>query len=671
MDKTIRMRQLIDELNRLNYRYYTLDEPLVSDIEYDTLYDELVALEKETGEIAEDSPTQRVGGEILTAFDQYAHRNPLYSLDKSRSEEEVHAWANRALRLVEDFNQDNPDKPLPPISFVCELKFDGLSLNLTYENGRLTKAATRGNGVVGEDVTAQVKTIRSIPITIPYQGVLEVQGEALMPLSALATYNETHEIPLKNARNAAAGAIRNLDPAITSERHLDCYLYNVGYTEEDLYSTHMAMLDFLKENRFKVHPFVRESKTVAEIMDVLHEVDQLRHDLDLLTDGVVIKINDLRTREVLGFTAKFPRWALAYKFEADEVTTILRDVEWNVGRTGKVTPTAILDPVDIAGATISRATLNNYDDILRKGVEIGGRVLLRRSNEVIPEILGAIDDETLETQTIPKPTHCPSCDTDLVYANVHIYCPNSLSCLPQLNARLVHYASRDAMDIEGLSEKTLSKLIAQGLREMADLYRLQPEDLLAIEGFKEKKTNNLLEAIAKSKETDLASFIYAIGIPEVGKTTARDLAESFGSFQALREAKAEDLIQIPDIGGITATNIVDFFHDEHIISAIDHLLEQGIHIEEPEVLQPEDLADLPLADKKVVVTGSIENYNRDEIEEAIRKLGGKAQSSVSKQTDLVLAGEKAGSKRQKAIDLGIELIEGDALDQWLNQYLGS
>ncbi len=669
MDKQVRMRQLIDELNKLNYHYYTLDEPLLADIEYDHLYDELVALEKETGEIAADSPTQRVGGEILSAFDQYTHRKPLYSLDKSRSEEDVQAWANRALRLVDQYNKDNKTNPLPTISFVCELKFDGLSLNLTYEEGRLIRAATRGNGVVGEDVTAQVKTIRSVPLTIPYQGTIEVQGEALMPLSALAHYNETHEIPLKNARNAAAGAIRNLDPAVTADRHLDCYLYNVGYMEEELYSSHMAMLAFLKDNHFKVHSFVRQCETVAEIMDALHEVDQLRHDLDLLTDGVVIKINDLRTREVLGFTAKFPRWALAYKFEADEVTTILRDVEWNVGRTGKVTPTAILDPVDIAGATISRATLNNYDDILRKGVEIGGRVLLRRSNEVIPEILGAIEDDSLTTTTIEKPTHCPSCETDLVYANVHIYCPNSLSCLPQLNARLVHYASRDAMDIGGLSEKTLNKLIAEGLREMADLYDLKKEDLLKIEGFKDKKTDKLLAAIEKSKETDLASFIYAIGIPEVGKTTARDLAEAFGSFQSLREAKADDLVQLPDIGQVTANNIVDFFHDEHIISAIDRLLSKGIHIENPQAVEDQNLVDSALLGKKVVVTGSIEGFTRGDIEEAIRKLGAKAQSSVSKQTDLVLAGDKAGSKRQKALDLGIELIEGDDLYRWLSQHI--
>lgn len=667
MDKEIRQRELIDQLNKLNYHYYTLDEPLLADKEYDQLYDELVALEKESGHIAPDSPTQRVGGNILEAFDEHRHLAPLYSLDKAQNEESIRAWEKRAEDLVDRYNRENPDDPLPPLSFVCELKFDGLSINLTYNDGYLTNAATRGNGVVGEEILDQVKTIRSIPLRIPYQGRIEVQGEGIMPLSSLEEYNRTHEVPLKNARNAAAGAIRNLNPKITAERNLDGYLYNIGYSEETLFESQMEMFAFLEENHFKVHPFIRQCESMEEISQVLHEVEDLRHELDVLTDGVVIKINDLRTREVLGFTAKFPRWAIAFKFEAEEVTTILRDVEWNVGRTGKVTPVAILDPVDIAGATVSRATLNNYDDIERKGVEIGGRVLVRRSNEVIPEILGAVEDESLETKEIDKPTHCPSCGTELQYAKVHIYCPNSLSCEPQLNARLVHYASRDAMDIDGLSEKTLDKLINHGLREMADLYDLEEEDLLQIEGFKEKKANNLLEAIEKSKNVTLDSFIYALGIPEVGQQAARDLAQHFGSFDALRNAGVEDLVEVDDIGPVTAENIREFFTDDHIAGAIDRLLSKGIQIENPP--REDGNAEQVLEGKKVVITGTIEGFTRKELKDKIRDLGGKAQGSVSGATDLVLAGEKAGSKRDKAIDLGVDLVEGEELQAWLDKYV--
>lgn len=668
MDQQERIRALVDELNRLNFHYYTLDEPVVSDKEYDQLYDELVALEKETGFTPDDSPSLRVGGDLLSAFTQHRHLSPLYSLDKCRTEGDLRAWAARTERLLATYNLDHPDRPLPPLRFICELKFDGLSINLTYDGGRLVMAATRGNGEVGEEVLDQVRTIRSIPLRIPYTGRIEVQGEGVMPLSALEAYNRSHEVPLKNARNAAAGAIRNLDPKQTAERRLDCYLYNVGYSEEDLFDSHLAMFDFLRDQHFKVHPFLRSCSTVEEVMDTVNELDRLRHELDILTDGVVIKIDDLASREVLGFTAKFPRWAIAYKFEAEEMTTVLREVEWNVGRTGKLTPTAILDPVEIGGATVSRATLNNYDDILRKRVKLGARVLIRRSNEVIPEILGAVEDDRQQTEEIERPTRCPACGTDLISEKVHIYCPNSLSCLPQLNARLVHYASRDAMDIEGLSEKTLAKLIDMGLRQMADLYDLTEEDLLRLEGFKEKKATKLLEAIEKSKSVSLEAFIYALGIPEVGKSAARDLADHFASFEALREAEEADFLQVRDIGTVTAGNIVDFLHEDHIVAAIDRLLSKGIRIENPEpAADPETL---PLSGKKLVITGSVEGYSRSQLEDLVRRLGGQAQSSVSKQTDLVLAGEKAGSKRQKALDLGITVIEGEGLTDWLTRYAG-
>lgn len=661
-NQLLRMRELIDRILELNTHYYTMDAPLVSDAEWDRLYDELVALERETGHVEADSPTKKVGGEVLAGFEKHPHLGRLYSLDKSRTEGEITAWVERIERLCLAYNAANPERPLPPLRFLLELKFDGLTVNLTYDEGKLVGAATRGNGIVGEMITAQILTIPSIPRTIPYDGLIEVQGEGVMPLSALEKYNETAEIPLKNARNAAAGALRNLDPRVTASRNLECFLYNVGYSASKDFSSESEMLAFLKENGFHVHPFLREASNVEEMLGVIHEVDTLRKEIDVLTDGVVIKVDDIRTREVLGFTNKFPRWAMAYKFEAEEVTTILHGVEWNVGRTGKVTPIAILEPVDIGGVTVSRATLNNYDDILRKGVALGARVLIRRSNEVIPEILATLDDPTLVTEEILKPTHCPACGTELQYAQVHIYCPNSVSCLPQLNARLVHYCSRDAMNIEGLSSKTIDKLMEQGLREIADLYDLTEEDLVGIEGFKEKKIDNTLRAIEGSKDAQLAAFLYGIGIPEVGVKTAGDLARHFGSLEGVRNATSEELVTVEDVGVITAEHIVEFFHDEKVIEGIDRLLAAGITLKAPVVDDKSDIAGL-----KVVVTGTVDGYGRKDIEAGLRAKGAKPQGSVSKETDLVLAGEKAGSKLDKARSLGTKILEGEEILAFLRE----
>lgn len=644
---TDRMQERVDLLNKYSEHYYTLDEPLVTDGEFDRLYDELKVWEKEKGIILPDSPTQRVGGEILSGFERYTHTTPLLSLDKVRTEEEISEWVNRT--------KASGDQP----SYVCELKFDGLTISLTYEGGILTNAATRGNGRIGEVVTAQVKTIRSIPLTIPFKGHLEVRGEAVMPLSSFEKYNEKAKVPLKNARNGAAGAIRNLDTRETARRRLDAYFYDVGEVEGKIFQTHVEMLAFLRENRFKVHPFLKICNSEDELLEAVEEADAIRKSEDVLTDGAVIKVNERQIREHLGFTAKHPRWACAYKFEAEERTTTLLDVEWNVGRTGKLTPRAILEPVELAGATVSAATLNNYDDIVRKGVSIGATVWIRRSNEVIPEILGTVEKGNTE---IPKPTHCPSCDTELIYDKVHIYCPNSLSCLPQLLARLVHFTSRNAMDIRGLSEKTLAKLMEKGLREISDIYTLTDEDLYNLEGFKEKKTKNLLEAIEVSKSRPLSAFLYAIGIPEVGEKAARDLADHFGTFAKIRNASVQELVEVEDIGEVTAQNVVEFFHDAHIVEAIDRLLAQGLQIAEKKTQAKEGTL---LKDKKIVVTGTIEGYTRADIEDLIRFAGGKAQGSVSQKTDMVFAGEKAGSKRTKAMELGVTVLEGDTLRQML------
>lgn len=659
-----RIRNLINEINNLNYHYYTLDEPLVTDGEYDLLYDELLKLEKETGIIYPDSPTQVVGGKILEKFEKHMHLQRLYSLQKAQSYGEVKDWITRVEKAYEAYNHSAEDK-LPEIEYTVELKFDGLTINLTYEGGFLKMASTRGTGIIGEEILDQVKTIKSIPLSVEYDGLMEVSGEGIMHLSTLEKYNSETAIKLKNARNAAAGALRNLNTSETKKRNLDAYLYNVGYMQPNILKSQTEVFDFLKKNRFKVHPFLKIVKSYDEIIEAIEEIGILRKEIDVLTDGVVIKVNDFRTREILGFTNKFPRWALAFKFEAEEYTTIVKDVEWNIGRTGKVTPTAILEPVDIDGVTVSRATLNNYDDIERKNVKLGSRVIIRRSNDVIPEILMAVDDDTIETTPIKKPEVCPSCGAELFYDKVHIYCPNSLECVPQMNARLDHFASRSAMNIEGLSSKTLDKMIDKlNITRIDQIYDLTKEDLLKLEGFKDKKAGNIISAIESSKNPKLSSFIYALGIPNVGEKTAADLAYRFKTLDALRNASFDDLIQVEDIGEITADGIIQFFHDDHIVDGLERLLKKGITLGDEKQEASSNLKDLT-----IVVTGTIEGYNRKEIEESLKLNGAKVTGSVSKSTDILLAGEKPGSKLTKAQEFGVKIYQGQDLYDFLQKNL--
>lgn len=665
MDKRQELENLIEQINILDYRYYTLDEPLVSDGEYDKLYDRLVSLQEELDFIPDDSPTNRVGGAVLDKFEKHYHLTRLLSQDKAQSYDQLRDWIDRCERLKENYERENSVK-LPDLELIMEYKFDGLTINLTYENGLLKTAATRGNGSVGEEVKAQVETIRSIPLRIKEESLLEIQGEALMPLSELERYNKENSLQLKNARNAAAGAIRNLNTSETAKRRLTAFFYAVPTNSLD-FKTEEDMLDFLREMKLNVHPYHKKVKNIDQIIEELERIEKERKTLDILTDGVVIKINDKKTQEALGYTNKFPRWSIAYKFEAEEFTTKLLDVVWNVGRTGKVTPSAILEPVDFSGVTVSRATLNNYDDILRKKVKIGSEVFIRRSNDVIPEILGVVDENQEGTKEIEKPTKCPYCHSELIQGNVHIICPNSISCKPQLLARMEHFASRNAMDIEGLSEKTIGQLIEElGINEIDDIYDLKYDDLINLERFGPKKTNNLLTAIEASKDCELNSFIYAIGIPNVGERTARDLADKFKSFERLRVAKASELTEVDDIGEITAENIVEFFSDENITSSIDRLLAKGISINNP---QTNDKSD-KLKDLSFVITGSIDGFSRDDIKELLEKNGASVRGSVSKNTDIVLAGEKAGSKKKKALELEIEIYEGEKLNKFLSELKG-
>lgn len=650
------MNELIDIINDLNYSYYSLDSPKVSDKEYDKIYDELVQLELETGMVYDYSPTQRIGGNPLEKFEKHTHIARLYSLDKAQNFQELKNWDTRARRLVSEYNQE-ADEKLPALRYGLEYKFDGLTLNLTYRDGFLVQAATRGNGVIGEGILEQVKTIRNIPLRIDFKNTIEIHGEGLMPISSFEEYNKTALEPLKNPRNAAAGALRNLNPKMTKQRNLIGLFYNVGYIEGKEFVNHTEMLGFLKENRLPVFHYYKVFDTIEDLIQEIEAVEEERHTLDVLTDGMVIKIDDMRTRQVLGFTNKFPRWAIAYKFEAEEVSTKLRDVQWNVGRTAKVTPIALLDPVDIGGATVRRATLNNYDDILRKKVRINSRVLVRRSNDVIPEIMGTIDTDE-ETFEIEKPTNCPYCNSELVQNGVHIFCLNSLSCKPQLVSRMVHFASRDAMNIEGLSEKTVEKLMDEmDIKDLPQIYDLTLDDLLKLEGFKEKRSNNLLNAIENSKDVSLGSLIYALGIPNVGLKTANDLANYFKSLDRLKHAKHEELLAAGEIGDIIAKNVLDFFHDERILQSIDALMDKGVKPFYADM----DIEQSIFTEKTVVITGTIEGLSRKDIKTKVEEQGGKVTGSVSKNTDFVIVGESPGSKYDKARELGIRIIEEDEL----------
>lgn len=655
-----KIKELVEKINELNYHYYTMDEPLVSDKEYDELYYELVRLEKETGIILEDSPTQKVGDQVLDKFVKHQHIGRLYSLDKAQNFEEIEDWMNRAERLRLQYNE-NSDHNLPEIEYTIELKLDGLTVNLTYNNGKLVNAATRGTGTIGEEIMPQIQTIKSIPQNIKYKGLMEVSGEAVMPLSRLKEYNENNEEKLKNARNAAAGAIRNLDPTITRKRNLECYLYNLTYSEEEIVESQEEFFKFAKYNNLQTFPYLKKANNFQEIIQIINEIEIYRKEIDVLTDGVVIKINDFKTREALGYTNKFPRWAIAYKYEAEKYTTTVREVIWNVGRTGKVTPVALLDPVDIDGVTVSRATLNNYDDILRKKVRLNSTVMIRRSNDVIPEILTAVDETIDGTTEILKPTHCPYCDSELFYDNVHIYCTNSLGCRPQLQARLTHFASREAMNIEGLSEKTIGQMIeVLDISELDELYDISKEDLFKLEGFKDKKTNKIIEAIENSKNAKLDSFIFALGIPNVGVKTASDLVDEFSTLENIRAANFEQLMNVNDIGEITAHAIQEFFSDERISKFLDKLLSKGIKFDTIVKEKSDELEGLT-----IVVTGTIEGYNRKQIESKLKDMGAKVTSSVSKNTDILLAGENAGLKLQKATDLGVRIYENEELIEFL------
>lgn len=638
-----RMYELVDYLNKASYAYYVMDDPIISDMQYDKLYDELKNLESDTGAVLPDSPTIRVGDTTLKEFQQHRHINPLWSMDKVQSMEELEAWVIRTEKLA---GYDN-------LQYFLEYKFDGLTLNLTYSDGELIQAATRGNGIVGEAILPQARTIHSVPKSIPYKGLMEVQGECIMRLSTLEKYNKTAKEPLKNARNAAAGALRNLDPAVTASRHLDAFFYQIGTIENAPYDSQPEMLDFLRKNGFQVSPYLGSSKGREALEECIRDIEKQRNSLDWLIDGVVIKVGNYRLREQMGYTEKFPRWAVAYKFKAEEAVTKLLDVTWELGRTGKLTPLAHLEPVDFYGVTVRKATLNNLGDIQRKDIAIGCDVWIRRSNDVIPEIMGRAGGTHEGEKPIVKPEVCPACGSRLTERGAHLFCMNRESCRPQAVARLAHFAGREAMDIEGFSEKTAGLLYDQlGVKQPADLYSLSSSDFLKLDGFKKKKAENLASALERSKSCELDAFLFALGIPNVGRKTARDLAQRFGSMDKLKDAGENDLTSIPDIGEIVAGSIIEYFSFPENNDMIERLFAAGVHPSEVQSASKGVFSGM-----SIVVTGTLPSLSRKQAEDLIRSRGGNASGSVSKKTAFVVVGEDAGSKLAKAQSLGIETID--------------
>ena len=632
-----RMREICDILNKWAYEYYVLDDPSVSDKEYDRLYDELKELERVSGVRLPDSPTRRVGGDPVKGFERHAHIARLYSLDKAVSDDELSAFFTRVEKAGKT-------------QFTVEYKYDGLTVCLTYEKGNFVRATTRGNGVEGEDVTAQALTIPSFPLKISYQGTLEVRGEAVIRLSRLQEYNEKHpEEPLKNARNAAAGAVRNLDPKATARRRVEILFYDVNYMSENPVNTQTEAREFMKREGFAVFPYFKVCEDFDEVKSAIDEIEIERKNIDYLTDGAVVKANDENVRAAMGYTDKFPRWAIAFKFEAEEAESVVENVIWQVGRTGKLTPLAEISPVELAGATVRRATLNNYGDLQKKDVKINSRVLVRRSNEVIPEILGAVS-HTEGSIPVERPAFCPYCGSAVKEIGANLFCSNRY-CPPRIVQKLTHFCSKNAMDVEGMSEATLTLLMEKrGVKNFSDLYGLDKESFAGMEGFRDKKADNLLNAIQKSKRIPLDRFLYALGISGVGRVAARDLA-AFGSVERISNLTEEELVAVEDVGEITARGIAEFFRDGENQAEISRLFKAGVT-----PFTEEKKRGGVFAGETVVLTGSLAAMSRSEAQKIIEAEGGVAAGSVSGKTTLVVAGESAGSKLEKAKKSGVKII---------------
>jgi DNA ligase (NAD+) len=660
-----RVKELQDLLNKYNYEYHVLDKPSVTDAEYDQLLRELIKLEEEYPSLkSADSPSQRVGGAVLDSFEKVQHRTSMLSLGNAFNEEDLRDFDRKVRQAVgEEF------------SYVCELKIDGLAVSLRYENGLLAQGATRGDGTIGEDITENLKTIRSIPLKISEPLSIEVRGEAFMPKGSFGALNkvkeEKGEEPFANPRNAAAGSLRQLDPKIAASRNLDIFLYAIADVGDTEIESHSEGLDRLEELGFKTNKERKRCENIEEVIQYVEEWTTRRPDLSYDIDGIVIKVDSLDQQEELGTTAKSPRWAIAYKFPAEEVVTVLRDIELSVGRTGVVTPTAILDPVRVAGTTVQRASLHNEDLIREKDIKIGDHVVIKKAGDIIPEVVNVLEDRrTGEEQEFLMPSHCPECESELVRleGEVALRCINP-KCPAQIREGLIHFVSRNAMNIDGLGEKVISQLFREKLIvDVADLYKLKKEQLLELERMGEKSVDNLLEAIEKSKQNSLEKLLFGLGIRHVGAKAAKTLAQQFNTIDKLAKATKEELTAINEIGDKMADAVVAYFENEEVQELLIELKQVGVNLEYkgPKLVAVDEI-DSYFAGKTVVLTGKMEQLGRNEAKEKIEASGGKVTGSVSKKTDLVIAGEDAGSKLTKAQQLEIEVWDEAKLLEELNR----
>lgn len=659
-----KVKELREILNRYGYEYYVLDKPSVPDAEYDQKLQELTQLEEQFPElITPDSPTQRVGGEPLDAFEKVEHTIPMLSLGNAFNEQDLRDFDRRVRQAVD---QD--------VSYVCELKIDGLAVSLIYEDGHFIQGATRGDGTVGEDITSNLRTIRSIPLTIKEQALIEVRGEAFMPKKSFLALNdakaERAEEPFANPRNAAAGSLRQLDPKIAASRNLDIFLYGVGAWEPEGFTSHSERLDYMAELGFKINTSWRKYDSIEGVLEFVDDWTNARPNLNYEIDGIVIKVDDLEQQEELGFTARSPRWAIAYKFPAEEVMTTLTDIELSVGRTGVITPTAVLEPVQVAGSTVQRASLHNEDLIREKDIRIGDRVIIKKAGDIIPEVVRVMADErTGEEREFFMPEHCPACHSDLIRLEeeVALRCINP-DCPAQLQEGLLHFVSRNAMNIEGLGEKVNAQLFREELiHTIADLYRLDRDELLQLERMGEKSVDNLLNAIEASKANSLEKLLFGLGIRFIGEKAARILAEHFGTMEKVQQATYEELVSIDEIGEKMAESVVQFFGEDKVTHLIEELTELGLNMEYKGPRQADQAIETALSGKTIVLTGKMEHFTRKAAKEKIEAMGGSVTGSVSKNTDIVIAGEAAGSKYNRAVELGIPVWDEEQFKEVLEE----
>lgn len=660
-ERVEKLRQLLD---KYGYYYYVKDDPIVPDAEYDERLQELIQLENDFPDLqAPDSPTVRVGGAPLEGFRKVQHRIPMLSLGNVFNEQDVRDFDRRVRQVTGD-----------NVEYVCELKIDGLAVSLSYEDGRFVLGATRGDGTTGEDITHNLKTVRAIPLRLEEAVDIEVRGEVFMPERSFLNLNEDKEKngeePFANPRNAAAGSLRQLDPKIAAKRNLDIFLYGAGNDDELDVNTHAESLDFMDQLGFKVNPETKKCQTIEEVLEFVDYWTENRNGLSYEIDGIVIKVDDLGQREDLGFTAKSPRWATAYKFPAEEKVTTLEDIILSVGRTGVVTPTAKLTPVQVAGTTVQRASLHNEDLIREKGIRLGDQIVVKKAGDIIPEVVRVLTElREGNEREFEMPDECPSCGSELVRLEeeVALRCMNP-NCPAQLQEALIHFVSRGAMNIDGLGEKVIQQLFSHQLVSgIEDIYKLDRDELLELERMGEKSVDNLLRAIEVSKENSLERLLFGLGIRFVGSKAARTLAEEFGTMEALELADKEQLLAIYDIGEKVADSIVSYFEQENVSTLLGELRRLGLNMEYKGPRKSEQATDTVFSGKTVVLTGKLQELTRKDAKERIEALGGKVTGSVSSKTDIVVAGEEAGSKLEKARELNVTVWDEQQLIEQTNE----